>query len=179
MMPALQKPFAALEHFRTDLLNTVNGLPASQLSFKPAPEAWSVLEVIEHLILVEKATLSYLQQKVSAAATLAPLGWESQWRCFLLICAMRSPLKFKTPTPLVLPASGRSLRELQNEWQALRQQWRATLSALTPAMLRLPLIRHPAAGRLTAAQGLRFIKAHFQHHLKQMARIQQAGRNKS
>ncbi len=42
---------------RDALLQSVAGLTASQWEFKPAPDRWSVAEVLEHIILVETAIL--------------------------------------------------------------------------------------------------------------------------
>lgn len=180
MLPSLHKRFTVLENTRAQLLKELKRLHESQLAFKSAPEAWSILEVVEHLILVERASLSYLHKKRGDLASLKKLGRvDSAWRCFLLACALRSPLKFKAPAKSVLPNSGQSLHELQTEWEELRLQWRTTLESLTPDMMRLPLSGHPVAGRFTAAQGLFWMAEHMRHHLKQIARIQKTSRHSS
>ncbi len=177
MLPTLQKRFSALENVRVQLLKQLEPLNESQLAFKSAPETWSILDVVEHLILVERASLSYLHKKRSDLASLKKLGRVAPvWRCFLLACALRSPLKFKAPVKSVIPNSGQSLRELQTVWDDLRQQWRTTLESITPDMMRLPLSGHPVAGRFTAAQGLFWMAEHLRHHLKQIVRIQKASR---
>ena len=38
---------------RKQVLNAIDGISAAQMTFKPAPEKWSVAEVVEHLTVTE------------------------------------------------------------------------------------------------------------------------------
>src|SRR5205085_10563963 len=46
--------FDDIDGTRARLLQLVEGLSAEQQSFRPAPEKWSVAEVVEHLSIVER-----------------------------------------------------------------------------------------------------------------------------
>jgi len=48
-----QRLVAHLEMTESWLLDEVRGLSTAQLQFRPAPEAWSILEVVEHLVVAE------------------------------------------------------------------------------------------------------------------------------
>ncbi len=53
-----------LNQTRTDLINSVKGLSEAQLNFKPAPDRWSVLECVQHIILNSPALFAYQQSVV-------------------------------------------------------------------------------------------------------------------
>jgi len=48
-----QRLVAHLEMTESWLVSEVSGLSAAQLHFRPAPGSWSVLEVVEHLVVCE------------------------------------------------------------------------------------------------------------------------------
>jgi len=58
-----ERKFAAdhLNQTRTDLINAVQGLSEAQLNFKPAPDRWSVLECVQHIVLASQGLVGYLQ----------------------------------------------------------------------------------------------------------------------
>ena len=59
-----------LQQTRDGVIAAVKGLSEAQLKFKPAPDRWSVAEVLEHITLVEDG----LFQNVSVNIMKAPAG---------------------------------------------------------------------------------------------------------
>jgi len=59
-----------LQQTRDGVVSAVKGLSEAQLKFKPAPDRWSVAEVLEHITLVEDG----LFQNVSVNIMKAPAG---------------------------------------------------------------------------------------------------------
>jgi hypothetical protein len=54
----------AVDHLnktRADLIASVQGLSEAQLNFKPAPDRWSVLECVQHIVLASQGLVSYLK----------------------------------------------------------------------------------------------------------------------
>lgn len=174
MLAALSKPFERLEQSRSELAKRLLQYSPVQLQFRPAPQTWSLTEIVHHLVLAEHFAAAYIERKLGSPVALRQLSWHAGFRSFLLTCAMRSPLRFKAPTPLVLPSPNLALSDLQGQWQELREKWLVLLERVTPEMLNLPLYRHPVAGLLTISQAVRFQQEHFNHHLQQINRILQA-----
>lgn len=54
------------------LVNEVEGLSDAQLNFKPKPDAWSVLMVVEHLTIAEPQYWQWLQDALKQPATDKP-----------------------------------------------------------------------------------------------------------
>jgi hypothetical protein len=61
-----QRLVAHLEMTGSWLVDEVSGLSRAQLRFRPAPEAWSILEVIEHLTVAEPIYWRQLQEAMKA-----------------------------------------------------------------------------------------------------------------
>jgi len=53
LKPDFRKQVAALSQRRDALVKEVGALPDAQLTFQPIPGAWSIAQIIEHLLLVE------------------------------------------------------------------------------------------------------------------------------
>ena len=55
-----------LESQKRLLLSRVDGWTATRLSYRPSPGAWSVLQVLDHLVRTEEEILALAKQGVSA-----------------------------------------------------------------------------------------------------------------
>ena len=171
MLPHLLHQFERLENARTKLFTELQAGAEASLHARPQPEAWSINEIIHHLVLAESFAVAYLEKKLDKVDTLSKVSWSAGLRSLLLSSAMHSPLKFKAPSPLVLPTAGLTLQALGAQWQSQREKLRTLLARVKPEMARLALYRHPVAGLLTVAQMLSFLETHYAHHEKQIARI--------
>jgi hypothetical protein len=161
--------FDDIDGTRGRLLQSVEGLSAAQQSFRPAPEKWSVAEVVEHLSIVERRVahlLGSLVEKAEAAgqtrdasAPFAPVsvaGFVETTRARKL----NAPENI-SPTGAALADSLTSLRDS-----------RAALQALRPRVERVDghatLFPHPAWGPINLYQWLLFVGAHEARHLAQI-----------
>ena len=171
MLAHLQQRFDQIELNRARLFTALRSCSSAQLHSRPKPEAWSINEIIHHVALAESFAVAYLEKKLDKISTVKKASWRAVWRTFLLKWVLRSPLKFKAPSPLVLPASGLELSELDTQWQSHRQKLQTLLARVTPEMLSLALYRHPVTGLMTVAQMLTFIEEHFAHHAAQIDRL--------
>jgi hypothetical protein len=61
-----QRVVAHLEMTSAWLLDEVSGLSAAQLAFRPSPDAWSILQVLDHLVVVGPIYWKDLQAAVAA-----------------------------------------------------------------------------------------------------------------
>ncbi len=56
--------FEYLDQTKETLENSVKDLSEEQMTFKPGPDRWSVAECMEHIVIVENAMNSMLQEKL-------------------------------------------------------------------------------------------------------------------
>jgi hypothetical protein len=61
-----QRLVAHLEMTGSWLADEVSGLSPAQLQFRPAPEAWSILEVVEHLTVADPIYWRQLHEAMKA-----------------------------------------------------------------------------------------------------------------
>jgi hypothetical protein len=64
-----QRLIAHLELTQSWLQDEISGLSSAQLQFRPAPSAWSVVEVVEHLRLAEPIYWQQLKDAMKAQPT--------------------------------------------------------------------------------------------------------------
>ena len=168
MIPALATAFDALEARRQALFADLAARPPASLDARPAPTAWSLAEVAQHLWLVERGTVHVMEGRLAKP----PLRRGPLNR--LGIAAMRFVLgriRFKVPIAAIQPKPGVPLSQVRADWDATRAKLRAMLEGIDETRLHQSFFRHPLAGALSVAETMEFLVRHHDHHLRQVARI--------
>ena len=162
---------AKIESRRRAMVAEADGMTAEQLTFRPAPDAWSTLDVLEHLVKVEEGIASRLRPReprkpMEAVRAKVALG------LMRLVFGLRR--RIKVPVQAVLPLGGVTLSDLVGRWEVAQAALRERLEGFAPQDWSRPMMRHPALGLLTPFEGLTFIHWHMAHHRRQIARIRRA-----
>lgn len=165
--PQTAKIFESLDTHRADLRAAVGEVPFELRTRRPAPERWSVIELLEHTALVERR-LTYLIQK-----------WVAEER------EQGLPLEESAPPPINLEiALNRGYQVTAGEavqpkgdldeaaaWSALEDA-RRDLKEVVLVLQALPLggvVRpHPALGPLNYYQWVEFVGWHEARHTAQI-----------
>lgn len=163
--PALAARWHRLERQREAVLASLAGQDDAQLRFRPAPDAWSSRDVVEHLVLVEELVGS----RVGKATGLT--GWRGGMALLIMRVASTLRARVRAPLPALLPTGDDPLPQLAVRWSQARARLHAHLVTLGAEGLEQPLLRHPVAGPLSAPQGLDFLSLHITHHRRQLDRI--------
>jgi len=159
---------AALTQRREALLKEVGALPEAQLTFRPMPEAWSIAQVIEHLLLVEGGIVERVTTRPPRAVRIRMrdrLGYAAVW------VALSYGLRIKAPVQSVMPHKGITLSDASEQWRSILRSLSTHLEVMRDQDLRLTVFKHPIGGPMTLAEALLFITRHFDHHLRQIARV--------
>ncbi len=175
MTGAILRRFETLERQKRSILSGVMRLSAAQLHFRPAPAVWSVLDVLDHLIKVEKAFLEAVQEQLPNGA---PLTFRDRVRAWLLTAVMLMPIRVKVPASasIVWPQGTPDLPEAAASWNDVRRRMANLLGSLPPEQRYRGLFRHPVSGWMTMADALEFLTAHVRHHEYQLNRLKSAAR---
>lgn len=174
MLPKLQVHFDELERKRQLLFTELTRLSEEQLRFQPAAGKWSLLEVVHHLLLVERLVVSSAADRPARGrgrerrSIKARIGYAAV--CMVLGLGVR----VKVPLRSVVPETGASLGELEEEWDRTRVDLRACLDGISERTMGHTLVRHPIGGPLNAVRTVSFLTRHFDHHGRQVKRIQRA-----
>ena len=175
MNPKIQEIVNDIDAVRANLYAAVNDLSQAQLDFKPAPEEWSISEILSHLQVVEKGLpkLYTIMLQKAAEAGLQP-ETEGSW-LQSLDDAKLEVVQQKMPAPeRVLPKAGIAKAELL---ESLRQSRQAIVDAVSQAGdhdlsgVKWP---HPALGEINFYQWILFIGKHEMRHLGQIEKVKSA-----
>ncbi len=166
MLPRLKASFRDLQDGRTALVSAVTTLsPEAQL--RPLREgAWSPLQNLEHVMLVEKSVLRSIRsgrdpgRRTFKGKVAKALMW-----CFFVL-----RMKTKVPIPEVFPQETPDLEEVLSSWDTVREDLAVYLEMIQPEILLQPVVRHPAAGAMHIEETLRFLKLHLDHHRRHLSK---------
>lgn len=170
MDKSLQKLFDELTEKRAQLLAELDKYQPEQQAYKSSPEKWSMLQVVNHLLISEQQIYQYLCKK-NLAKALAPAGTAAAVRSLVLNVFLKSPFRVSAPRRLPLPESPPALPQMKKDWDATRQDMETFLMNLPSERLHKIIFRHPFAGRFNIAQTLKFMINHISHHIRQVRRI--------
>jgi hypothetical protein len=156
---------------RQKLLDSVSGLSEEQANFKPAPERWSISEVVEHLALTEEGLGQMVREAVASPAASADKlqaakGGDDK------VLAMIPDRSRKAQAPEQFRPTGKfgGFEGALKEFKAKRQA-NLEYAAANAAKLRQHTQASPFGTDLDAYQWLLFIGAHSKRHTAQIEEI--------
>ena len=169
MIADLKIRYDALEAKRQSIFTLLYGLSADQTTFRIGPGRWSILMVLEHVVITEEMVLADIRHNATAGpASSAPKSPEA---FLMVIKVLEKDIPVEVPLPELEPAGGMSLDDLIIRWEAARTGLRRALEQIPPETLTVPICRHPVAGPMDARETLEFLATHLDHHLRQIRRI--------
>ncbi|WP_340105065.1 DinB family protein [Rhodohalobacter sp. 8-1] len=160
-----------LETLRTEIVSKYDGYTADQLTFKPEPGYWNLLQVLDHIVTSEKMSAIYIKRQLNGKKYPPPPGLKSRFRYSLLKVALKLPFRYKAPS--IVDSTGKTpdLHILQESWKTIRGEIQTIIETTDEELLNLGVYEHPRAGLLNMEQALDFLDMHIRHHKKQMERI--------
>jgi len=169
---SLARRLDRLERGRAALLERLASMSPAQLTARPATGGWHVLDVVQHVVIVEELVLRAL------ATRPGPLPLTERLRSGLRLTALRIYLRaggrVQAPTPAILPQGSVPLEELRSRWDRARAGYASALASFGPEDMVRPMMKHPIVGKLTPLQTLTFLETHLAHHGRQIERIRAA-----
>lgn len=173
MNASLEKEFLQLEEERKKLFAELKNYTDDIINKKPAPEKWSIAEVISHLIAAEEMSLKYLLKKTLDTTREGKEGIKHKWRWLLVQIVFAFNIKFKAPD-IVEPKTGyQPLNSLETKWNLVRQETLDKLRQLSVEETEKTLWKHAIAGKLNLRHMVQFFGVHYKRHLKQINRTLQ------
>lgn len=159
-----------LDGRRRALLDSLESLGPEALQARPAEGAWSILEIVEHLVVAEQVILQGLPDPASLVDRPRSLRQRCTYPLVWLVLRLRIPVK--APSRRMLPAGGATLAELRERWDATHEWLRAYAEGLPPDGSGKAVFAHPVCGPLTLVQALRLDRLHLETHAGQIRECQ-------
>ncbi|MFN3597566.1 MAG: DinB family protein [Rubricoccaceae bacterium] len=175
MIAALASRHAALAARREAFLNALEGLPADVLARAPAPGAWSLAQLAEHLYRVEEQVVAGAE-RARARPSSRGLPALPRLRAAVLRAVLRLPVRIPAPrgAGAVLPSDAPDMPAVAAAWRALDARRERAFGTMDAAWLRRPAFRHPLLGLMPPHDALAFAAQHFDHHVAQLRRTLEA-----
>ena len=164
----LLEEFNRMENERVAVLNELKTNPADKLVQKPDSGAWSVAEVVMHMVTAEGGALAYMRKKLEYGGhKRSSFGAAIKQR--LLNLAISVPIKYKAPKVAdIKPGESVSFDEASARWDEVRAGLIKEYQAMDDETVGHELFKHPAAGKMNVLQSVRFMRQHMNRHIKQM-----------
>lgn len=164
----LNRWIEAFDGQRRALLDELAALPAETLQARARPDQWSILEIVEHLVLAERYVLAGMPPPAELVARRRSLKNRCIYPIVLFVLRFRIPVK--VPARRMLPTGQASLAEVRTAWDENLRWLRAYVEGLVPGGGSSAVFVHPVAGPITLIQALRMDRLHFATHLRQIRR---------
>jgi uncharacterized damage-inducible protein DinB len=168
MISELRSRFDQLEERRRSLVGLLRSLKEDQVVRQPGPDRWSLLQVLQHIVLGEKGMrLSECELRDNPIRGLLKPG--------KLIEVVRDLLDRDVPVDVpdarLEPDGKTSLSELFERWEEERRLMADLLETVSSETRETVMFSHPAAGPMPAEETLDLALSHFDHHQRQIERF--------
>jgi hypothetical protein len=155
---------------RRMLLDEVEGLEPERLVARPLPGKWSILEIVEHLVLADRECLQGLPNPSHLVDRKRGLKNRVSYPFVMFVLACHIPAK--VPSLRYIPRGESSLAELRREWDEIQQWLRSYVDGLDQGDQDKAVFAHPIAGPMTAQQYLHMGELHLATHTRQIRRLE-------
>jgi hypothetical protein len=159
-----------LESTKRGVLDATKGLSDAQWNFKPAPDRWSVAELIEHLAAAEDMLRGVTQEQIMKSPAVPVRSAEEIKKADEIVLAMVPDRSHKVQAPEPLKPTNRfgSPEAAQKhflESRAATEEYLKNTSGLRAHLGDSPL------GKLDGYEFVLFTAAHSERHTKQMLEV--------
>ena len=163
------RALACLASTRDEVLESVSGLNESQWRFKPSAAGWSIVEILEHVVMVEDRVHSILLRMPDSALA-EPGQRDSQRDDSILRDVPNRTVKLEAP-PLICPTQQWRPEYARERFLAGRAKTVEMLDS-APA-LRGHVISHPVLGPWDGYQWILATAAHSARHADQIREVKE------
>ncbi|MFD6207662.1 DinB family protein [Peribacillus sp. NPDC060253] len=152
------------EKIREELLNTVTGLSDEQLNAHPEEGRWSIVQVLDHLYLMERAITKSIADKLQSDERI-PAGDKP------IELTLNREVKVQAP-PYVIPSeSFQTLNEVKDKLSDSRKAFLHLVDHAKENDLEQKSFPHPLFKELSLKQWIPFVGLHEKRHLKQIEEL--------
>lgn len=176
MLPGLQSQLDSLIEKRSRFEAATRALSESQVRFRPATGSWSIAEVAQHVLQVEReVTKAAMKPGVERRGRRRKL---KEWLGYVTFLAVvHFDWRIRVPQKVagrVTPAAVPDMRALWREWGELHANLALHLETVRAENLDEMAFKHPIVGPTPVRRMLPFMLMHFDHHMRQVGRIRRA-----
>lgn len=176
MLPGLRSQLDSLMEKRSRFEAATRALSEKQVRFRPAAGSWSIAEVAHHLLHVEReVTKATIKPGVERHGRRRSAKEWLGYLAFLAVVYLHG--RIKVPAKVagrVTPAADPDMEQLWRDWAEVHASLASHLETLRAEDLDQMAYKHPIMGPTSVQGVLPFFRQHFDHHMRQVARIRRS-----
>ncbi len=169
MASRLEQDLLAFETGRRALVEAVSGVDESGFEVRMKPDSWSLIQVMEHLVIAERDVLQGLPDL--AAMPRRRRRWRSYLSYPAVLFILRSGITVPVASSTMAPRGDRSWPELREAWDENAAWLAGYVDGLTEAERRNAPFVHPMTGPLPVKQTLKLLRVHFNSHQRELRKL--------
>lgn len=166
----LHQELLAMETDRATMFALLEDVEDGKLRQAQKENAWSVAQVLVHLVTSEEGILSYINKKMQSES-LPSANVISYLRTHALHLLINSPVRFSAPEIIASPTNDITFDELKERFNQSRTNLRQLIDDFPEKHLSKLIFRHPISGRISLLHCYKFIRLHNKRHYRQIDRI--------
>lgn len=151
-----------IDEARAELLNYVSNLSDNEAALITDNEEWSILDILEHLYVIEKVMTSEIKQILEKGER------KKAFKHKLLDSTLERSKKFKAPENMKPSKEFTSILQAKEKLASSRESLMELLEAYDTSELKGNSGKHPAFGTISVEQWVEFIGLHERRHLAQI-----------
>ena len=156
---------------RLNLLERIEAMAPEDLTRKAGSNRWSVLEILQHIVLGERGVLHNLPEPSRLVhCRRRPIH-------FVKYAIVLFILKWNIPVPVpsaeMVPDGITTLEEIRDQWEQNYRWFKSYVDGLNAETVKHAVFRHPVTGPLTPGQALRMGHLHLETHIRHIKRNRQ------
>jgi hypothetical protein len=166
-----ERALAYLEKTKDGVVAATTGLSEAQWNFKPAPDRWSIAEVVEHLAAAEDLIRGLVQEQVMKSPAIAPRDPAEVKKIDdgVLVQVPDRSHKMQAPEPLKPTNRFGSPGEAEKHFVESRGTTEAYLKSA--ADLRIHAMDNPVGVKMDGYEWILLIGGHSERHMKQILEV--------
>lgn len=151
---------------REELLESVNGLSNDQLNKRPEDGSWSVMQVLDHLYLMERAIAHTISEQLKSNES-NPTDEKP------IHLSVNRATKVDAPSFAVPSSEYITLEEMKTKLTESRKLLQHVVDTSDDALLSQKSYPHPVFGALSLTQWIPFVGFHEKRHIEQIEEIKE------
>lgn len=166
--PRIAEVVDALTEAQDEMAAVLASVPVSQVAARPASDAWSIAEIVDHLAIVEDGSARVVAKLIKAAGEAQETSTEAIAPTLAGFQMLNRTQRIEAPE-MVVPGATPDFAQAAARQASARQRLIATLTEASGRALGEATFPHQVFGQLNTYQWALFIALHQRRHLQQIS----------
>ncbi len=168
--PRIAEAIVELNAAQEHMLDTLRALPDEVRAAPPQPGAWSIAQIVEHIVLVEDSCGRLISTLSAQAADTIETDDSSMRGCLEEFGVLDPESRLVAPTR-VIPVTDVPLKDSLTAQSQVRERLIVALTKASGRALATVSFPHPLLGSMNGYQWIHLIAHHQRRHTAQMQRV--------